>query len=113
MAARKRRGTRGGRHDAYLQEMPLVAYIAPEANQQHLATGVADQTWTGVLQQEGIMTMRISRGSGWCPYCQLDGWHWLGCPEEPDEPIEAENPFDDEDPALMAQEAYDDSRWTK
>ncbi|HPA61317.1 MAG TPA: hypothetical protein PLS01_07100 [Clostridia bacterium] len=33
-----------------------MAYIAPEANQQHLATGVADQTWTGVLQQEGIMT---------------------------------------------------------
>lgn len=60
------------------------------------------------------MTMRISRGSGWCPYClRNDGRHWLGCPEEPDEPIEAENPFDDEDPALMAQEAYDDSRWTK
>ena len=64
--------------------MPLVAYIAPEANQQHLATGVADQTWTGVLQQEGIMTMRISRRSGWCPYCQLDGWHWRGCPEAPE-----------------------------
>ena len=29
--------------------------------------------------------MRISRGSGWCPYCQLDGVHWRGCPEEPEE----------------------------
>ena len=28
--------------------------------------------------------MRISRGSGWCPYCQLDGWHWRGCPEAPE-----------------------------
>ena len=30
----------------------------------------------------------ISRGSGWCPYCQLDGWHWRGCPEEPEEEID-------------------------
>jgi hypothetical protein len=22
--------------------------------------------------------------SGWCPYCQLDGWHWRGCPEAPE-----------------------------
>ena len=38
----------------------------------------------GAAGTRRLHAMRISRGSGWCPYCQLDGWHWRGCPEAPE-----------------------------
>lgn len=57
--------------------MPLVVDVQTTAYQQHLATGVADQTWTSVLQQEDIMTTRITYKSQFGDYGINQEWENL------------------------------------